>query len=1219
MQTLTGATTLTCPQDNTLTLQSSETNFNYFLRNNADNTIVDGPIAGTGGALQFSTGVITTATTYHVYAESNTDNALHFDGVDDYVETTDPIIPASGDFSVTFWVKRNTSSFTDNEHFFAQGTGAAATFLGISGSGEIRAGNDWQHTGVTFPADTNWHHLALVKTKQAGTSNFDVYLYLDGAFVASQTGMPYSNPAQVPFRIARQYEPHQEYVNGQIDQLTVWDKRLSETEVIQTQTQAYSGTEPHLISYFNFNEGSGTTLTNSVSGSTNHGTLKNMDAANWVAGKSVVGTMVSNTQTITFNDLAMVYVDASATGTNCGNSWANAFTNIQDAINRVAADGQVFIAEGTYKEGAEIRINKPLTLTGGYPSGGGTQDIANNPTILDGDDAHRVLHINAVTKLQGLTVQQGKVYTDDYNGSKGAGIYTITDLNLDDVIVQRNICSGKIKAKGAGIYTDDGNITIKNCIVSYNLAYSSSYSTEGGGVYTSLGNITVTNSSVSNNAAISNSDDWGVCDGGGIYSIRGDITLINSLVSYNFVSYQGFDTSNLLGGGIYGNQIILQNSILWDNSKINSDDIFPSELEYTTLTAHHSLIKGQNPTGTHNIDATISGFYPMFVYDFNDLYYSSNYKKGGNFRLQAGSPLINAGSNSYTSSTTDLDGNTRIKNTNVDIGPYEYQNPFTGWTGHIDSSWDNTNNWNGGLPTTLTETYIYNTANQPILDIDGQAKDLTLATNSSLVINTGKGLTIGNNLTNNGTVTIHSNATSSGSLQVKGNATGNITYNRYVTDNWHTVGAPVIGQNIQDVVENHQVIQNGDNTKYAIAPYNNNIPTKNWEYALVANIAATGNFVNGKGYSMKRATAGTYSFTGTIENNNKTVTLTDGSKNNWNLIANPYPSFLKFNNLADASANVLLQNAAQLNTNNLAIYIWDTTTSSYKPYNHASTNLQYIAPGQAFFVNAKDGGGTFTFNKNLQTHNTGNVFAKSSRNSNLIFEMSLKASFQSQSRNLTKSTEIKYLENTTKGLDVGYDAEVFTGENNSFSVYTHLLEDNNNKAFALQCLPPNNFKDQIIPIGVNAAANTTISFTVDAQNTPKGINIYLEDKQENTFTKLSNNGNYEITLSAAQSGVGRFYLHTTSKVLNSDEFSTAIEQTKIWLSENRILKIANLSSEKATIQLFDVLGKEVFTKFLTSVGNDNVEVQLPNKLKQAVYLVRLQTDRRVKIKKIIVK
>ena len=49
---------------------------------------------------------------------------------------------------------------------------------------------------------------------------------------------------------------------------------------------------------------------------------------------------------------------------------------------------------------------------------------------------------------------------------------------------------------------------------------------------------------------------------------------------------------------------------------------------------------------------------------------------GGDYRLQSGSPCIDAGANSYIDSlgvTTDLDGNPGKQGGTVDIGPYEKQ------------------------------------------------------------------------------------------------------------------------------------------------------------------------------------------------------------------------------------------------------------------------------------------------------------------------------------------------------------------------------------------------------------------------------------------------------------------------------------------------------------------------------------------------------------------
>ncbi len=57
------------------------------------------------------------------------------------------------------------------------------------------------------------------------------------------------------------------------------------------------------------------------------------------------------------------YVDSSATGSNDGSSWENAFTNINNALSKVENDGKIYVADGVYtRKGFSRPIN--ITLIG---------------------------------------------------------------------------------------------------------------------------------------------------------------------------------------------------------------------------------------------------------------------------------------------------------------------------------------------------------------------------------------------------------------------------------------------------------------------------------------------------------------------------------------------------------------------------------------------------------------------------------------------------------------------------------------------------------------------------------------------------------------------------------------------------------------------------------------------------------------------------------------
>jgi len=197
--------------------------------------------------------------------------SLNFDGYDDYVQVNQAVIPTSGDFTISVWAK--TATLHNLFEIVSQNAVSGNHFYIGNYNGIIRAGDGWGNTGVAFPADGNWHHFTIVKTSS------NTHLYVDGHWAASK-GSPIANPDGNVFRLGRQYGGNGEYFAGEIDEVRVWNYARNGVQTYADTYRYYTQNEWGLTSYWQFNEGSGTTTTDCVSSIT--GYLYNMSAGSWV-------------------------------------------------------------------------------------------------------------------------------------------------------------------------------------------------------------------------------------------------------------------------------------------------------------------------------------------------------------------------------------------------------------------------------------------------------------------------------------------------------------------------------------------------------------------------------------------------------------------------------------------------------------------------------------------------------------------------------------------------------------------------------------------------------------------------------------------------------------------------------------------------------------------------------------------------------------------------
>ena len=491
------------------------------------------------------------------------------------------------------------------------------------------------------------------------------------------------------------------------------------------------------------------------------------------------------------------------------------------------------------------------------------------------------------------------------------------------------------------------------------------------------------------------------------------------------------------------------------------------------------------------------------------------------------------------------------------------------WNGSIDNNWDTAANWStNSVPSSTARVRI------PKIGITNFPTASTAVNITALTIESGA------------------------SLIAASTFSGALTYKRDLplVNDWHFISSPVLGASLGDVISSTD-LATGSGTNVGLSIYNNNTP--GWEYYSTT---STGTMGSGVGYSLL-VNSGNMSFTGTMPIGPVNTSITTGV-DGWNLLGNPYPSYLAMNNSADGT-NFIDVNSSNLSSNFVAVYLWDAINSTVKVINHASDSYD-MSPGQGFFVNVSTDESSLSFTEAMQSHQATETFYRMVTDVPTI-EL---AAFNGTK---VKSTIVKYFENTSSGLDIGYDAGLFTNGDDAFKLSTHLVTDSEDVDFALQALNINEFETSIIPVALTGVAGSEIVFSVETLNLPADIKVFLEDKTTTTFTRLDEaNSEYIVALTEVANGIGRFYLHTTSSVLNTNDINS--NNISIYKTDSSTIRIVGLPDGKSTFKLFNILGVPVIKT--TFIANGVSEIKLPL-LPAAVYIVQLENEFGKVIKKII--
>jgi len=417
------------------------------------------------------------------------------------------------------------------------------------------------------------------------------------------------------------------------------------------------------------------------------------------------------------DECVTLYVDADATGSSDGRSWANAHSSLQDALVHASDSGwfvqEIRVAEGKYTpdrgayqipgdQSATFHLRSGVVLKGGYAGTGSTnpniRDVRRYRSVLSGDlrgddgstvrredNSYHVLtgsRAGSSAVLDGFTIEGGNAVAND-PFDRGGGMY---NLGGRPTLINCTFRGNTVGAYGGAMYNGNfGSPSLTNCLFDGNRSEF-----HGGGVYNfNRSDPTFTGCIFKENTA-------GYA-GGGLLNFASSPLLINCLFDGNAaVGYGGgmlhyagsaptvnsctiYGCSAESGGGIYSyaSSLTLLNSILWANVASQGPaaasggdsilDVAFSDVEGGEA-ALHATSGSVLQWGEGNMDVS-----PIFVPGPTGAYYLSHVSAGDS----TNSPCSGAGSATSASLGLSLRTTRSDERVDVEVVDLGYHYPLT--------------------------------------------------------------------------------------------------------------------------------------------------------------------------------------------------------------------------------------------------------------------------------------------------------------------------------------------------------------------------------------------------------------------------------------------------------------------------------------------------------------------------------------------------------------
>ncbi|MGJ8592075.1 MAG: choice-of-anchor J domain-containing protein [Aquaticitalea sp.] len=508
--------------------------------------------------------------------------------------------------------------------------------------------------------------------------------------------------------------------------------------------------------------------------------------------------------------------------------------------------------------------------------------------------------------------------------------------------------------------------------------------------------------------------------------------------------------------------------------------------------------------------------------------------------------------------------------------------------------------------------------------------DISLINNATLNIDGAKSLTIGNAMNNTeGTVNMGSTSVIYSSLIADSvTGLGTFNYTRHINGQPGVgvgagandlVSAPFSGQTFGDfAAANSNLTSNPANVNQKrFGPFSKTTGTYvNWDTTVEGGTPLAA----GVGYRASTSDNAGITFTGTANTGIVTNDILNAGPQfaSYNLIGNPYPSYINVREFLEHEVSSGVRNIDLMLNPLRAIYGYDgdaagNSGDGWIIYNLNTALDVNLAPGQGFLVTADPSNVApydIEFAPTMRRTDSTDDFIPGRYATENNAHLRLQAAIQTS----VYKTDFYFNDNSTSGLDAGYDAGVFGSNAASKSIYSHLVADNVGVDMAIQSLAYSALgSDIIVPLGINVPQGQQVTVSIAESNLSANIEVYLEDVSNNTFTLL-NTTDYVFTATSNLTDTGRFYLRFTDNTLSTDD--SDLDKLQIYALDQTIF-VNGMLNDATNVSLFDIQGRNVLsTKLESGSTNNTIDV---SHMSTGVYIVKLSNTTQQKTQRVIIK